>query len=191
MEELRLYHCTNFESLCKILASKFFMPSYCLEQSNFMEGYGEGAYAMVCFADLLDIEVKRHMENFNSDSYIVMKKEWAIRNFLSPVVYYTPGTIPSAAMQYWSNLCVERGLSTSKEEVDVMAYNGTMIMFAFMKQYEGVYFDKKRNQYSDKKRVFYLEREWRYVPMTKKGEAYYLPKEDYDNEGFVKNVRVN
>lgn len=34
-----------------------------------------------------------------------------------------------------------------------------------------------------------MEREWRYVPMTQKGEAYYLPKEDYKNEVFLKQCQ--
>ena len=50
-----------------------------------------------------------------------------------------------------------------------------------MKQYKGHYYDKKRNKISSNEVCFYLEREWRYLPLVKNEEAYYLSEEDYHN----------
>ena len=40
----------------------------------------EFAFAMVCFADLLKVEVKSHLKKFNKKCYIQMSKEWAKNN---------------------------------------------------------------------------------------------------------------
>ena len=189
METPQLHHCTKYDSLCNILKSGAFWPSYCLEQSNFMHEFTEAAYAVVCFADLLPDEVERHSTNFNSDSYIIMSKEWAIRNFISPVVYYTKESIPSATMKHWTNFFI-----ANQDRIDVkgreeLLYKSTALMFAYMKQYEGVYFDNKRGDFSDDRRVFYLEREWRWLPWVENGEAYYLTKDLFLNENIRKEKR--
>lgn len=62
-------------------------------------------------------------------------------------------------------------------------------MFAYMKQYEGVYFDNKRKNFSDETRGFYLEREWRWIPFVENGEAYYLSKELFLDENIRKDKR--
>ena len=114
MEIPQLHHCTNFESLCSILDSKEFWPSFCLEQSDFMKEFSEAAYAVVCFADLLSDEVRRHLYTFKKDSYIKMRKEWAVANTISPVVYYTKGTIPSTTMKKWTNFIVD-----NQDQIDI------------------------------------------------------------------------
>lgn len=182
-EEPRLHHCTNFDSLRKILESKHFRPSFCLEQSDFMNVFCEGAYAVVCFADLLNEELSRHMKSFKSNSYIVMNKNWANNNLVSPVVYYYPNTIPSAFMKNWCEYILKKNsLEQNTDSSNELPVKNTYIMFAFMKQYKGSYFDKKKKRYSDKTCNFFLEREWRWIPHVTHGEAYYLPKEDYMND---------
>lgn len=54
-----------------------------------------------------------------------------------------------------------------------------------MKQYEGGYFNKKMRKFSEDKRIFYLEREWRWIPPVQQGEAYYLNKDEYSNMAFL------
>lgn len=154
-----------------------------------MEEFSGGAYAVVCFADLLPDEVERHLQSFNSDSYIVMSKQWAIRNFLSPVVYYTKETVPPATMKHWINFFIN-----NQEKIDIkgdeeLLYKSTSLMFAYMKQYEGVYYDAKRDKFSDDKRTFYLEREWRWIPFVENGEAYYLPMNMFLNEDIRKQKK--
>lgn len=174
-----LHHCTDFNSLCSILDSEAYWPSYCLEQSNFMHDFTEAAYAIVCFADLLPDEVERHSTNFNSDSYIVMSKEWALRNKVAPVIYYYPETISAVAIRNWTRYCVNKKMPTSKNIEETLVTNTTNLMFAYMKQYEDFYFDDNKKGFSDETRVFFLEREWRWLPWVENGEAYYLPKESF------------
>lgn len=185
IETPQLHHCTSVNSLCKILESRCFRPSFCLEQSDFMEEYDSGAYAMVCFADLLKDEVSRHLKSFNADSYLVMKKSWAIRNFVNPVVYYTKESIPAATMKHWSRYILINQQNIDFEGNEKILYNSTNLMFAYMKQYEGVYFNKKMRKFSEDQRIFYLEREWRWIPPVQQGEAYYLNKDEYSNVAFL------
>lgn len=185
-ETPRLYHCTEFNSLCKILDSKAFYPSFCLEESNFMKEYKKGAYAVVCFADLLKNEVQRHLNSFNANSYIVMSKEWALNNLVSPVVYYNPKTIPAAFMKNWCKYILEEKLELDTGSSHDLPVKTTSLMFPFMKQYIGSYYDRKKKRFSDEKRCFYLEREWRWIPWVQDGEAYYLEVDEYLNDAFCK-----
>lgn len=147
-----------------------------------MSAYPDGAYAVVCFADLLKEERKRHMKSFKSNSYIVMNKKWALDNLVTPVLYYHSGTVPSAFMKNWCEYIINNNLTHKTDNSIDLPVKTTSIMFAFMKQYEGVYFDKKRKKFSEEKRIFYLEREWRWIPHVTQGEAYYLPREEYLDE---------
>lgn len=56
-----------------------FKPSYCLEQAPYLETEKNTnlAFAVVCFADLMDSELAEHMRQFKSKCYLRMSKEWA------------------------------------------------------------------------------------------------------------------
>lgn len=180
-EEPRLYHCTKYEALKAILGSKQLLPSYCLERASFMKEYPEGAYAMVCFADLMRNEVGRHMASFHADSYIVMDKQWAREKLVAPVTYYIDNSIPSITYREWlKRLSKENKCRIwHKKRKHLLLKNATNMFVPFMKQYEGVYFDKKIGEFSTETRIFYLEREWRWCPLVEGREAYYLTKEMY------------
>lgn len=175
-----LYHCTKYAALKSILSGKEFWPSYCLERASFMPEYTEGAYAVVCFADLLRNEVGRHMKSFHSDSYIVMNKQLAVNNFISPVTYYVKNSITSATFKEWlTRLAKENKSIFCRKKHHSLLYNATNMFVPFMKQYEGEYYNKNIDNFSSETRTFYLEREWRWCPFVYDGEAYYLTKEMY------------
>jgi hypothetical protein len=98
------------------------------------------------------------------------------------VIYYYPKTISAVAFQKRVKFCIDKELLLSKERENILLSNSTNLMFAYMKQYEGVYFNNKRGDFSDDRRVFFLEREWRWVPFVENGEAYYLTKELFLDE---------
>ena len=68
-------------------------------------------------------------------------------------------------------------------------YNAMNILMGLMKQYKGRYFDKKRNRLSDNEVCFYLEREWRYLPLVQNNEAYYLEESDYQDANIRNQKR--
>lgn len=184
--QTNLYHCTNSDSLLKILESKYFRYSYCLEEYYMLK---EGrysleklAYAMVCFADLLEEEVNGHMEQFGANSFLVMNKKWAVRNNLSPVIYYSKDGLPNYAyLSLAKNIRELLGQGTTEE---VIVVNSIELLRPYFKQYEGHYFVNRKDEPSKEKVEFFLEREWRSIPFVKGGERFYLDLQDYLNEGI-------
>lgn len=171
-----LYHCTNLKALKEILTSVYFRPSFCLEETSYFAKNYNLAFAVVCFADLRKNELKDHMANFNSDSYIKMSKEWAMRKGLSPVIYYSD--------KYTLSSTVFRSIMSfaSTHKTTAIFYNSANLMMGLLKQYQGRYYLKPEYKERSKEEVcFYLEREWRYLPIPSDEEAMFLPEDDFRN----------
>lgn len=179
-----LYHCTKEESLIKILESKHFLYSYCLENfsSNKLYSFEKRAYAMVCFADLFDNELSGHIKQFQSNSYLKMDKKWAEDKQISPVLYYNSGSLSS-----WAFISINRRkneLSVFQNEEEINEIYGNLaksieLFRPFLKQYKGKYFIKGTDEESDDEVEFFLEREWRSVPVVEGFEHMYLDINDY------------
>ncbi len=184
MIETKLYHCTKFDSLKAILESMAFKPSYCLESADYLKEKHNFAFAVVCFADLMDSEVKEHIESFHADCYLQMSKDWARNNRVSNVVYYHKQTIGSFAFREIVNMGKDR-LNNKNRELDNFT-KGVSLLMALLKQYKGHYWDKNKSEWSQKDVQFYNEREWRFVPIVKQGEAYYLEEDEFKNEDVRK-----
>lgn len=179
--QTNLYHCTKSDSLLKILGSKCFRYSYCLEE-YYMHKENRYtlvklAYAMVCFADLLEEEVDKHMEQFGGDTYIVMDKKWAIKNNLSPVIYSNKDGLPNYAYLSLTKNIKEVLRYGTKEEIIVA--NSIELLRPFFKQYEGHYFINGTDEPSKESVEFFLEREWRSLPFVKEGEHFFLDLQEY------------
>lgn len=184
--QTNLYHCTKSDSLLKILGSKYFRYSYCLEE-YYMHKENRYtlvklAYAMVCFADLLEEEVDKHMEQFGGDTYIVMDKKWAIKNNLSPVIYSNKDGLPNYAYLSLTKNIKEVLRYGTKEEIIVA--NSIELLRPFFKQYEGHYFINRTDKPSKESVEFFLEREWRSIPFVTGGEHFYLELEEYLDDEF-------
>lgn len=198
-----LYHCTKSDSLLKILESKYFRYSYCLE-----EYYGKKddkftnirlAYAMVCFADLYANELREHMLQFNADSYIIMEKSWAKEKKICPVIYYDRDSWSNwaflAMLLYTYDLdkdiasIIEKNHQVDEEGAKLIErvhklYKSIEVFRPFLKKYEGHYYIKEKDSFSEEPTEFFLEREWRSVPFVTGGERYFLDLKDYLNEGI-------
>lgn len=187
MQTTKLYHCTNFDSLCSILKSGAFWPSYCYEKADYLKEPENFAFAMVCFADLMKNEVKPHLKKFNKDCYIQLSKSWGRRNALSNVIYYGKPSVVSSTFKLLLDGIIQRhdgnvGMMTNEVRFASM-------LMAYFKQYEGYYWNDKEECWSDNTTVFYTEREWRYVPLVQNYEAFYLSPEEFLNKKFRKEKR--
>lgn len=60
---------TSSNGLRGILSSMYFQPSFCLEKAEYLSNSQNFAFAMVCFADLLNEELPSHMKRFHSISF--------------------------------------------------------------------------------------------------------------------------
>ena len=184
LDKTELYHCTNYDSLCKILLSQQFNPSFCLEEMSVYPSNSQRmAFAVVCFADLLEEEIPHHMKSFNSDSYVVMKKELAKTHSVSPVVYYVN---PSLASNLIKNIIDYSIITRNNDDVDTLKFfNSVNLLIGYLKQYRGRYLLKDKTTWSEETQ-FYLEREWRYFPMPQNFEANYLDEERYYDDALRK-----
>lgn len=173
-----LYHCTSLNALTQIFQCRAFYPSFCLEEASYLKDTLRFAFAVVCFADLRKSELKEHMRNFSSEVYVKMSKDWAIRNNLSPVAYYSEKSTLSSD--------IYRALIdyTLNHKTDCEIFYPVNFMLGLLKQYRGHYYDKKLKQLSTRDVCFYLEREWRYLPLVMHGEAYYMEESDFINESL-------
>ena len=172
----KLYHCTSHHCLMEILKTKYFLPSYCLESGEYLTNGINFAYAMVCFADLLHSELKEHLRDFGREAYICMSKKWAINNGVASVMYISHKSIISASIIKQ----IKDLYSTSdsnKVKDNIFGY-----FMAFFKQHEGYFWQNKLSQWSPNKKTFFTEREWRYVPLVKDREAFYLDEADFMNK---------
>lgn len=185
-----LYHCTKSSSLINILKTKYFRYSYCLEEFYMPEDdyyvVKKLAYAMVCFADLLEKEVEGHMEQFMANSYIVMDKKWALQNDLSPVIYYGKKSLPHSSLLFLTKrikLLYDTGLAGARELINAIG-----LLRPYYKLYEGHYFIKGTDKQSKDSVEFFLEREWRSIPSVRGREHYYLDLKEYLDEGIRNNA---
>lgn len=59
---------------------------------------------------------------------------------------------------------------------------GVSLFMALLKPYKGHYWDKTKRNWSTKETVFYNEREWRYIPLVKNREHYYLEEKEFKDD---------
>lgn len=184
MIETKLYHCTDFNGLKGILETEAFKPSYCLEQAGYLEEKPNFAFAMVCFADLMVSELSEHMKSFKSKCYLQMSKEWARKNHLSNVIYYEEKTTGAFAYREIAYMGLEK-LIANKEKLDRFTIGVTFLM-SLLKPYEGRYWNKQSNNWSENVTQFYNEREWRFIPIVKNNEHSFLEEQEFLNIGLRK-----
>lgn len=170
-----LYHCTSFCALNSIFQTQAFYPFFCLEEAAYLKKSLKFAFAVVSFADMRYGELKEHMRQFSSDAYIKMSKEWAIRNTVSPVTYYSDKSTLSSTI---FRMLVNYAAKTNK---DYEFYNPLNMFLGLLKQYRGYYYQKNLKKFSDHEVCFYLEREWRYLPLVMDHEAYFITEDQFMN----------
>lgn len=193
-----LYHFTNqIEKLKGIIQSRCFLPSYCLERTDYFKKASieqlplfknltnsELAFPMVCFADLLDSEISKHSEKHGNFA-MVMNKNWAMKNHMSPVMYTYPKSLTSdgilvAAINQFGNYVNKHG-STPNDNTEALR-NIISFLMCYYKAYEGYSYDKEKRKFKDEPEIFYYEREWRFVPIYLTGCTMCLTKEEYEQE---------
>jgi hypothetical protein len=180
--ETQLYHCTKYNALKSILSEKRFKISYCLEEVDYDVNLPPMSFAVVCFADLREDELSKHMQKFHSDSYLIMNNSWATIKHLSPVVYYQNSSVLSTIIKFVFRYANQNKDTLLKGGLEgKMFYNSANVLCAYLKKYQGHYFIKEKNVFSDSETQFYLEREWRYYPIVDGGEACYLPEDEFLN----------
>jgi hypothetical protein len=166
------FHYTNdINYLISILENDFY-PRYCYENyAQLLPNYSgtnistEMAVPMVCFCDIpLDL-VSEHAGEYGTYA-IGLTKEWGLKN-LNPIFYLKFDSIVSKDLNFIQKLILDNKLPF--EELK----NRFIILqdfFAFIKPYSGI------SNKTKKEKVFYREREWRWIPK--------ITQED-ENKGII------
>jgi hypothetical protein len=157
-----LFHYTQkYESLVSIMKDSF-KPFYCLEKFDFIiDEPNDIGFPMVCFCD---IPYERHVLHKNKYGQygIGLKKEWGIMNHLNPVIYTYPDSTFASALE---NLAFEYLNNRQNQTMQ----KSVSIILMLSKPYDGPFYDKTKHNFSQDKRCFYDEKEWRYIPINLTG----------------------
>jgi len=159
-----LFHFTQKDSLFNILKSNFY-PKYSLEDlSNATPRksiYKEAYIPMVCFCDLLFSQIKDHIDFYGDYGIGLRKEDWGIHKGISPIVYVPSKSISAFQIQAIATVIGTKLNSTKDRKVIRQQLQN---FYKFVKPYSGTIINRKNNQLENK--IFYNEREWRYVPNT-------------------------
>lgn len=153
-----LFHFTrSYDTLVSILNSKFY-PRVCVEEQVMPEVFSyKFGIPMVCFCDIPLSQISEHVSKYGEYA-IGLKKDWAIRQGISPVLYvHDKSIIPQIIIKELSKINTKG--QHQKEEMEHMMFLMQSLMM--MKPYE-----VKKTSGGEAVR-YYDEREWRYIPPFK------------------------
>lgn len=152
-----LFHFVREEQyLQEIIKNKGFWPYYCVE---YCWAKRHWAIPMVCFCDIPLSRIKNHIKKYGGKGYgIGMSKKWAVDNEVSPVLYASYKSPLYKKIYQFS-----RNLKPSKSEKDLSV--AEQILYR-IKRVTASKTEQKYIKNGSKKRKFYNEREWRYIPQV-------------------------
>lgn len=206
-----VFHFTNWTNLLGILKDNFH-PKYSIETVHLFGSTSmEIAIPTVSFCDIPLSQIKEHVQDYGSYG-IGMTKSWAFKNGLNPVIYLKKNSVLSnqfknifSSKEFLTEIgqILERCKPSPREETLetiintlpplILSFYSLLSFLCYIKEYEG--FSKKRNG----KKVFYNEKEWRYVPYSFENLEYLIrPKSALDTHekimeanSKIKNSKLN
>ena len=156
-----LVHLTDKKEALIGILKEGFKVKYCNEMISTQDGPISAAFPMISFSDIPLSELSPHLESYG-DYGIGLKKSWAKKNGLNPVLYFDDSSSLSSMIR------------TNFKEVDDKVRDGKLSsdsfdiainIFSYSKNYEGTLKTKKVSKENYR---FSDEREWRYVPSKEK-----------------------
>ena len=166
-----LIHLTKTsEAIVGILQDNFRIK-YCIEHINTPKGSFNAAFPMVSFCDIPLSEIKNHIKKYGSYG-IGLKKEWAKRNGLNPVIYFDNSSTLSGQFRESFEMLLKDKKRSELNDNEIAIFD----LARYMKNYQE---KLNRNGVVEENYRFSDEREWRYVPNYKEVAAF-LPIEAYD-----------
>ena len=154
-----LFHFTREKNtLINILKTKFY-PRLCLEENFiFSKKSMKMAYPMICFCDIPLSQINNHTNVYGRYA-IGLKKEWAIKNGVTPILYTHKESLITKNLRI-NYTDVERALNLYPLDTEMPNLWGSLLYTSFfIKPYRG------KQDFSGVTRnvIFYNEREWRYT----------------------------
>jgi hypothetical protein len=138
---------------------------------------------MISFCDIPLHLVSNHINQYGKYG-IGLSREWAIKNKLNPVFYYQTKSLlfrefdSMMGIQYKDFMELREMKTQTEQEIHIASVRTVFMKSRYILQHYKPWFgyDFKMK----KKRYFYDEREWRYVPVAKnRFESIYSDKDDF------------
>lgn len=143
-----LFHFTSLENLKSILECKYFNARYSKEQFTFRQTTSTYYVPMVSFCDIPLTQTRQHVKDYGGFA-IGLSKEWGVNHGLNPVFY----------IHEWGLTVILENLDDGLQPT-VYARGAYNNLFSFMKPYKG----QNLKNPEKKEKVFYDEKEWRFIP---------------------------
>lgn len=123
---------------------------------------------MVCWCDIPLERIKDHTNRYGSYG-VGISKEWAIKNFINPVIYIVEGTVVAQGIKQLKLAnqelldIVENDVSLQNRLAHILSrfFDADQAITEYLKPYR---YQKVPSRQENRK--FYDEKEWRYVPDT-------------------------
>ena len=152
-----LIHLTSQKEYLHGILKEGFKIKYCHEVVNTSKGAINAGFPMISLSDLPLSQLYSQVLNYGNYG-IGMKKEWAKRKGLNPVLYIDEeSTLGGCICEDFSKIFDQ----VQKNTLDYKLYETTTTLISYMKNYQGRLETpkilKENYRFSD-------EREWRYVP---------------------------
>lgn len=175
-----LFHFTKSENVLFEILKHGFWPSYCLEDLSW-QGKDKTefvAFPIVCLCDIPLSRITDHIDFYGSYG-IGLKRSWAHKNQLNPVLYLGEGN--PAANSFVS--AVRTAKKQEKEEKGSSAIKDLRFLAAHTKPLSG------QMIVSDKtvEKEFYKESEWRHVASHEEVPPY-LVQSKYENQDILSDA---
>jgi hypothetical protein len=171
-----MFHFTKDLKFLKDILLNGFWPRYCLEDMewwNKKESYT--AYPIVCFCDIPLSRIEEHV-NFYGRFGIGVKRDWAISNGLSPILYLNDN---SQVYSSFRNFFTHSMKNTKLYSNSVNDHN---LFMSHIKPIEG-WMDSNGKKV---KKEFYQENEWRAtIDQTDTTVKPFLYQKDYNNQNLL------
>lgn len=168
-----LFHFTEKKYLINILENNF-IPHFCRERLSIGKSNLDYWVPMVSFCDIPLSQVKDHIEEYGKYA-IGLNRIWVDNSKLNPVLYYKSNSVLFEKYYHLLASMREKAINwdPALQEDFLDDYYGAKYLFAFFKPYIG--YDFK----AEKEKVFYDEREWRYIPTSISDDDYMVPEWDF------------
>jgi hypothetical protein len=162
-----LFHFTKSIGSLKSILRNGFWPRYSLEDFNWYNSQtGFIAYPMACFCDIPLTRIGEHV-GFYGEYGIGLTKQWGAANGLCPLIYLSPSTPVSVALNRLFTT-KPQAPQYAEREVDINS------IISYIKPTEGTVLVGSEPAPKE----FYQENEWRYVPKAKEIRQW-ITKEEY------------
>jgi hypothetical protein len=113
---------------------------------------------LVCFSDIPKQGIKNHQKLYGYYG-IELTKEWAIANYISPVLYYPENTMTHLIFNN-----IYKAIDELYENIQDFNSSPELNIYYRLSQFR---YYLKQYQDPETKQKYYDEREWRYIPQTR------------------------